>query len=330
MANYGLLAGLGRGLSQGAELLNRGMAEDRAVERERQREESIAKRWARQEAREDARNKVADDRYAESLKVQAADKQQAQSNWQKSYSLQERQMTAQEEARRVQRIEETLGRIQSKFDRDAEKIDRKYDRLLDKAETPEEKAALHEQRDREHEALGTKLNAEMLPALKSFGDGLKGTAYATYIDELADADSKAQDEKGRKFLQDAGVVDDQGNFVNQPGPSTGSGRAAKVQQIINDNSTVTPNPAQPSIQPHQLQPGLKGGFAYGSGGFYQNPFEKPNWGAMSPAEKATTFVAGGAGAVPGLLRDAVEIGKDYMFDPVAQWSTTRPTNQGRK
>lgn len=318
MAAMGLLQGFGRGLSQGAELLNRGMAEDREVERQRLREASAEARWKRQEQREDSRyndekkyreerNKVEESRYTEQKKAQAEAAKQAQSNANRSFGLQERQLSAQEEARRVQRIEETLGRIQSKFDRDAEKIDRKYDRLLDKAETPEEKAALHDQRDREHEALGAELNAEMLPALKSFGDGLKGTAYATYIDEMADADSKAQDEKGRKFLQDAGVVDAEGNYVNQPESSAGSGRAAKVQQIISGNGSVTSGTGsvtQNHAQSGLLKPGFFNGFIDSAHGNI-NPMQIDETN-ITPAQLATTRTGQALGYFPGKFVDAVQ------------------------
>ncbi|MFC0047808.1 hypothetical protein [Rheinheimera tilapiae] len=218
MAAMGLLQGFGRGLSQGAELLNRGMAEDREVERQRLREESMNARWKRQEEREDARysdekkyredrSKVEDKRYIDQKAAQSAATKQAQTNADRSYNLQERQLSAAEEARRAQRIEETLNRIQTKYSREGEQIDRKYDRLLDKAETPEEKDALYLQRDNEHKTLGSKLNGEMLPALKSFGDGLKGTSYASYLDVLAEMGKPKPEENPNKGQIAEGNID---------------------------------------------------------------------------------------------------------------------------
>lgn len=321
-------------------MMQQGMAEDREVERQRLREASAEARWKRQEQREDSRyadekkyredrNKVEESRHTEQKKAQAEAAKQAQSNWQKSYSLQERQLSAQEEARRVQRIEETLGRIQTKYSREGEQIDRKYDRLLDKAETPEEKAALYDQRDREHTALGTKLEGEMLPALKSFGDGLKGTAYATYIDELADADSKAQDVKGRKFLQDAGVVDADGNYVNQPGSSAGSGRAAKVQQIISGNGSVTSGTGsvtQNRAQSGLLKPGFFNGFIDSAHGNI-NPMQIDE-SNITPAQLATTRTGQAAGYFPGRFVDVMQqVGQ--AAQPAWDYLNT-PTNQGRK
>lgn len=60
---YGLLAGLGAGLSQAANTLNQGMAEDRAVRREAERE-------ARREAIEAAKEKAAEKRWRESFEFQ--------------------------------------------------------------------------------------------------------------------------------------------------------------------------------------------------------------------------------------------------------------------
>lgn len=318
MANWGLLAGAGRGISQGAGLLAQGMAEDREAERQRLREASAAARWQRQEQREDKRyadekkyredrNSVEDARYKDQVQAQKDARAEAKAQADRSYSLQERQLSAAEEARRVQRIEETLNRIQSKYSREGEQIDRKYDRLIDKADSPEEKEALGLLRDKAHEDIGMKLNAEMLPALKSFGNDLKGTAYATYIDELANMESDAENSKGRKFLQDAGVVDAEGNYVNQPGSSAGSGRAAKVQQIISGNGSVTSGTGsvtQNHAQSGLLKPGFFNGFIDSAHGNI-NPMQIDETN-ITPAQLATTRTGQALGYFPGKFVDAVQ------------------------
>lgn len=336
MAGYGLLAGFGRGLSQGAELLNRGMAEDRDAERQRLREASVEARWARQEAREDARysdekkyrderSKLEDKRYTEQKTAQAAAASQSQSNWEKSYNLQERQMTSQEEARRVARIEETLNRIQTKFGREGEQIDRKYDRLIDKAE-PEEKEALGLLRDKAHEEIRMKLNAEMLPALKSFGNDLKGTAYATYIDELANMDTEADDAKGRQFLQSAGVVDAAGNFINKPNEPKRQSRSLAVSDVLKQSTVQPQSPDATSVG--LLKPGFLSGIQSGMSGF-NNPTQIDE-SSITPLEHLTTAAGRSVvGTRTGLLMDGLEYMNNKAIQPAWAWANT-PANQGRK
>lgn len=332
MASYGLLTGFGRGLSQGAELLSRGMAEDREAERQRLREESMAAQEEREDARyndekkyRDERSKLEDKRYNDQKSAQAAAASQSQSNWEKSYNLQERQMTSQEEARRVARIEETLNRIQTKFSREGEQIDRKYDRLIEQADSAEEKQALGLLRDKAHEDIGMKLNAEMLPALKSFGNDLQGTSYATYIDELAKLDTEAEDAKGRRFLQGAGVVDVGGNFINKPNEPKKQSRSLAVNDVLNQPlvQQQTPETASAGL----LQPGLLSGIKSGWAGGV-NP-QRIDYSQVTPLEVVTTGIGGSLSYIPGKIRDAAEIANQSVVQPAWDY-INRPINQGRK
>lgn len=324
MANWGLLKGLGTGISQGAGLLAQGMAEDREAERQRLREASAAARWQRQEQREDKRyadekkyredrNSVEDARYKDQVQAQKDARAEAKSQADRSYSLQERQLSAAEEARRVQRIEETLNRIQSKYSREGDQIDRRYERLIDKAETPEEKAAIYDQRDREHEALSAKLNGEMLPALKSFGDGLKGTSYATYIDVLAEMENPKPEDNPKPdpvpTPAPSSRVDAVNNVLNQPGPQPAPTAAGN-----------------PMPTPGLLKPGFFNGFidsAYGD--INPTQIDETN---ITPAQLATTRTGQALGYFPGKFVDAVQ-----QVGQAAQpaWNyLNNPMNQGRK
>ncbi|WP_430454976.1 hypothetical protein [Rheinheimera sp.] len=325
MAKWGLLQGAGRGISQGAAMMQQGMAEDREVERQRLREASAAARWAKQEERENARykseqeyrqgrDKAADDRFNKQDAAQSAAAKQAQTNAERSFNLQERQLSAQEEARRVQRIEETLSRIQSKYSREGEQIDRKYDRLLDKAE-PEDKAALYEQRDREHEALSTKLSGEMLPALKSFGDGLKGTSFASYIDVLAEMNKPKQEAQ-----------------PTQSGTTVPAGfdrNAAVKGLLMQPGAQPAPTaPGNPMPTPGLLKPGFSSGIQSGMSG-YNSPAMIDD-SSITPLQQLTT-AAGRAvvGTKTGLLMDGLEYLNNNAIQPAWAWANT-PNNQGRK
>ena len=135
MAKYGLLQGLGMGLSQGSQLLAQGMSEDREVERQRMREASIEKRWKRQEQKDDARyadsvkfreeevnrqkerDTVNDGRYADSKKLD-----------ERQMSLAEQQAADRKELAQKERIEKTLGRLEKEAEREGAAIDRRFDR----------------------------------------------------------------------------------------------------------------------------------------------------------------------------------------------------------
>lgn len=326
MANWGLLKGAGIGISQGAGLLAQGMAEDRQTELQRLREASAEARWTKKEAKEDARyadekkyredrNSVEDARYKDQVQAQKDARAEAKAQADRSYNLQERQLSAAEEARRVQRIEETLNRIQSKFSREGEQIDRRYERLIDKAETPEEKAAIYDQRDREHEALSAKLNGEMLPALKSFGDGLKGTSYATYIDVLAEMENPKPEDNPKPdpvpTPAPSNRVDAVNNVLNQPGPQP--------------SPTAAGNP-MPS--PGLLKPGFSSGIQSGMSG-YNSPAMIDD-SSITPLQQLTT-AAGRAvvGTKTGLLMDGLEYLNNNAIQPAWAWANT-PNNQGRK
>ncbi|NCT48765.1 MAG: hypothetical protein GW763_12405, partial [Paraglaciecola sp.] len=54
--NWGLMKGIGRGLSQGAGIVQQGLADDRAAKLQQMRDESIERRWkAEQDTREKQR-----------------------------------------------------------------------------------------------------------------------------------------------------------------------------------------------------------------------------------------------------------------------------------
>lgn len=78
---WGLLAGLGQGISQGAQLLNQGMQEDRNARREAERE-------ARREAIEAAREKAAESRWRESFEFQKQQAEEAKAFQRESFDFQ--------------------------------------------------------------------------------------------------------------------------------------------------------------------------------------------------------------------------------------------------
>lgn len=322
----GLLAGFGRGLSQGAVMLQQGMAEDRAVsreeERERMRQASIERRW-----------KVEDDRYADSKaaqeraeKRQLAQDEKADARYADSKQLAERQMSLAEQQasdrkvlERKARIEQTLSRISSKYEREGEKVDRRFDRLLDvAADDPAKKEALYKERDAAHAELSKKMSGEMLPTLKSFGEDLRGTAYETYIDEIAAMEGEAQDEQARSFLKDSGAIDVSGQLVQPTGKARGVGtsRSSFVNEATNRtnaNSATAPNAGL--LNPSFLS-GLQSGMA---GDLNPKPID---YSQITPLQRFTTATGRATTYFPGKLVDGAEGLTEEVIAPAWQWLNT--------
>ena len=166
----------------------------------------------------------------------------------------------------------------------------------------------------------------MLPALKSFGNDLQGTAYATYIDELANMDTAADDAKGRQFLQGAGVVDADGNFINKPDEPKKQSRSLAVSDVLNQPSAQTQTPSATSTG--LLKPGFSAGIQSGMSGF-SNPAQL-DYSSVTPLENLATATGRAVvGTKTGLLMDGLEYLNNKAIQPAWQWANT-PSNQGRK
>ena len=312
MAKYGLLQGLGRGLSQGSQMLAQGMSEDREVERQRMREASIEKRWQRQEQKDDAR--YADNKafQEQQMKRQEAQDAKADSRYANSQKLDERQMSLAEqqaadrkEMAQKERIEQTLGRLEKEAEREGAAIDRRFDRQIDIAKAnganADEIKKLHTERDAALQGVNAKLTAKMLPALKSFGNELQGTAYASYYDQILAEKENETERQGQQFLTDAGVVGADGNFTNSASPK-GSGRASFVGSA---RGSVQPTEnAQSPLAAKVVEPGFIGGLQSALAGNV-NPVSIDE-SAMSPAQLVTTRTGQFIGNYPGKLYDGLE------------------------
>lgn len=177
---YGLLAGFGRGLSQGASMVQQGMAEDRAVkredEREKMRQASIERRW-----------KVEDDRYKDQVKRQDAQDQKADSRykdevkWREEQSnKQDSQFNAQIDLKRKEQIEQNLSGIMDSLDKSEAKIESKYrDLILSGQGDPK---TLQKQMEDEISSLRNSYHTKLAGFVKGYGDNLKGTGFEYLLD----------------------------------------------------------------------------------------------------------------------------------------------------
>jgi hypothetical protein len=317
MSKWGLLQGLGRGISQGAEMINRGMQEDRAVareeERERIRQASIEKRW-----------KVEDGRYADSKEAQkrAEERQvkqdeKADTRYTDSKNMAERQMSLSEqtaadrkELERKARIEQTLGRFEREAEKEGEAIERQYARKIDIAKgngvTGEDLKALYDERDNKHKAISDKLSSKLIPAIKSFGKDLEGTAYFDYYQQVLSEEAAA-----------AKAATVKSEIVTDPKePPKVGGRSSTVSGIIGETEQSAPAPVKGGL----LSPGFIGGFQQSMAG--DNEPMSVDYSQMAPAQRVSTAGGRAVGYFPGKLRDVAEVVGESAIQPAWQWLNT--------
>nr|DAV09163.1 MAG TPA: hypothetical protein [Caudoviricetes sp.] len=231
----GLLAGFGRGLSQGAAMLQQGMAEDRAVkredEREKMRQASIERRW-----------KVEDERYEDQKKRQDSQDQKADSRykdevkWRKEQSdKQDNQFNVQIDLKRKEQIEQNLSGIIDSLDKSEAKIESKYrDLILSGQGDPK---ALQAQMESEISSLRQSYQSRLDGFVKSYGASLKGTGFEHLLD-LGEPTSELQPQAGAP--QDPkkdrlGIIRD---YVGK-NKSTPNGLADFANQYNNRNTKPT-------------------------------------------------------------------------------------------
>jgi|GEM_PF-4032794 len=357
MAALGLLQGFGRGLSQGAEMLNRGMAEDREVERQRMREASIEKRWQRQEQKDDdryadslkfreeevnrqkERDAVSDSRYADQKKAQDEDRAAQDKYRSDQLSLEKEKLGITISERRRAEIEGALGGLQRDYEKSAGALERRHERLIDSAKQIDQQNGFAKDKDGYTEtdraymardkalgALSKEFTTRIIPVVRSYGDELKGTAFSSYLDDVKAEDARQKDHAGKQFLSDAGVIDAEGNFTEQQPKVKQGGRADLLKDLRAGSSGTNADTAAPvsvNSQPNFIS-GLNNGLsgAYGESG-------NADLSDASPLE-AVGYGAGTlAGIGPGLLGDVFQLagaGAKTTVQPIWTALTTKPSN----
>lgn len=352
MAALGLLQGFGRGISQGAELLNRGMAEDREAERQRMREESIAKRWKRQDDREDARNKVTDDRLdrqedrQKRLDTLTAEESAAQKKYREdTIALQRDELNVKISERRRAEIEGKLGGLQREYEKGADAIERRYEQIIDRAKQLDQQNGFVKDKDDYTEtdkaymarnkalaSLSSEFTAKMVPVVRSYGDELKGTAFSSYLDDVKAEDARQKDHAGKQFLRDAGVIDAEGKFTDQQPPQAkAGGRSDLVNGIVGSggSAAATPSAAQATQQAELSlpQPGYFSGLNKGFSGFV-NPAPSADNSDSSILDNSMYGIGAFHGALAGLPGDALQMayqGGKGLLKPAYLALTTKPS-----
>lgn len=320
---WGLLQGLGRGISQGAEMVNRGMAEDRETERQRMREASIERRWKKQEAKDDARYADAQKRQSEQMQYQQDRDKVGDARHAEQMGMAKQELNIRISERRKAEIEGNIQAVQREWDKASDSIERRYERLIDQArkedaETPlvadkdgkKPESALdkaYRARDQALEELSDRMGGKLMPIIKSYGSELKGTAYGSLYDDLLAEKSATKDRAGQQFLNDAGVTDAAGEFAASA-TKAGGGRGDLVNGITG-GGPATEQPADGS-QPKGFgfNSGLDSGFKavsdWNTSLVDENSKLDPYH--TSPVGHLTHAIGGGLGMVGGLLQQGYQ------------------------
>lgn len=283
-----LLMGFGRGLSQGAQMLGQGMAEDRQVARQKEieamREASIEKRWARDVALRQSER-------AEDRELRAGERAEDMSFRQSESNRQAGQFDRQMTQREKQVIESNLAGIMQQEARSAEKIRQAYDKQMQSGMG--DPKLLTEQYNEAIKNNSDYFDNQLHNMVKSYGSQLQGTGYEYLLSAKAAEEEKAKD-----------------RIPDEPGVQGQEDLSGYISDIMN-KAKASKAGAQEMLDPaagnYLQKPGLAGGFYSGAGGFYRNNRPAPDYSTMSPAEKLTTATGRTVGLLPGLVRDAGEI-----------------------
>lgn len=209
---WGLLQGVGRGISQGAEMVNRGLAEDREVERQRMREASIEKRWKKQEAKDDARYADAQKRQAEQ-DAKLDERYKSETDYREKRDKQaDSQFSEQMGLRRVQQIESNLsGLMQSQDAAEAKTVEKYREQIMSGMGDPE---ALQKQMEEEVKSLRKQYGEQINNYVKSYGNQLKGTGFE-YMLSLPDTQSNANNAEIKSESVSVGSNFDRNSYLQK-------------------------------------------------------------------------------------------------------------------
>ncbi|NCP63141.1 MAG: hypothetical protein GW836_00580 [Paraglaciecola sp.] len=153
--NWGLMKGIGRGLSQGAGIVQQGLADDRAAKLQQMRDESIERRWkAEQDTREKQRTEDVSFR-----------------NEQANTSA--NQFDRQQTSREKQVIEANINGVMEQQNKAEQSIRKAFEKRMELGGSPELEAQLQA----ELEANQMYYSERLHNMINSYGSNLKGTGF---------------------------------------------------------------------------------------------------------------------------------------------------------
>lgn len=316
---WGLLGGLGQGLSQAAGTINRGMAEDRAAERARELEQkraaSVERRWQASEARANRQEQAQATRWAKQDERQANQDARQQERDAVSDSQFERTMSARE----AQAIERNLSGVMEQASEAVADIEKRYEKLsVDSLGQPLPKAqldALMANKEKEIQSVKTQYSSLVDNYVKSYGGKLKGTGFAYLLDvpDIEEVTEKKDPPPGETSIDDL--------FNRAVG---GQAKATPITGMVKDLETGEMVEAAGTKSAREAT--FLNAFSDSLGGEYNND-AKPITNDRSPIEMATTFTGGLLGYAPGKFYDSLQFINDKAIQPAYKHLDTKPSQR---
>lgn len=320
MANWGLLGGLGAGLSQFGATLNQGLNADIAAKQrediETRREASIEKRWARQEARANRQEQAQSERWAKQDARQAERDQVSDSQFDRTATSRENSV-----------IESNISGIMQSKQKALEDLTKRYQKqAVDSMGQPlqgDALVSLNEQMKGEAEQVRDRYNKMLDTRVKSYGERLRGTGFS-YLLDVPDIEEIAPEASG------------QGNSINSLGPNIND----LASKILSGQSNTDLEAELLKAMPYpesmskikrptsgELEPTFLNALNRSFGGTYGRDPLTPIRTDRTPLESAAVVTGDSIGALGGLLGDAAQMGNDKVVQPVWDWANTRSSQR---
>ncbi len=153
MSNYGLLAGIGRGISQGAQIINQGVNADRQAEMEAMRQASIEKRW-----------KIQDERADRQIQHQLSRDKTNDANTDRQFNLRESEL-----------ISRNINGIMEQQSKEEQKVTAQFNKRLESG--LEDPKTLEEEMITKIGSIRSFYSERLHNTVKSYGSKLEGTAF---------------------------------------------------------------------------------------------------------------------------------------------------------
>ncbi|WPJ21801.1 hypothetical protein [Pseudoalteromonas phage vB_Pun_Y3] len=318
MANWGLLGGLGAGLSQFGATLNQGLNADIAAKQrediETRREASIEKRWAKQEARANRQEQAQSERWAKQDERQAERDTVSDSQFDRTATNRENSV-----------IERNISGIMESKQKAIDDLTKRYQKqAVDSMGYPiqgEALASLEDEYAKESKHITERYREILDTRVKSYGERLRGTGFS-YLLDVPDLPEPSPKPVGIEIEKKGPNINDLADKILQ-----GKGNYDLEAELL---KTMPYPESMDSIKRptnKNLDATFMNAFKGAIGGYYGADDRAPMREDTTPIEDYTTMMGRNIGTIPGLLGDGGQLINDYAIQPAWNWANTRPSQK---